>query len=403
MINVNDILSSVVGYSMVEEEYQELYRSLSLRGQRVLDRFFRQADDLRDYYKELLLMERKQLQGINGCGRVTEKELCQFLVEFRAKVGRKWLCKDAAAAEERPPVFLKDVEEDVNHEKELGYNSQVIIKRLISKSFNDLSPRCQYPARKFIKRFNENWDKLYIRITSPSFSVYSLYDVGKKTAPEMEQWLERVKSIIRDKKDVYVKGQAIVTDDIPYDTAEQEEVIYKLVEHNLKPADERRYKEITASLSKRSRNVVGSIVLKTGNDIMGLYQYLTDKHFSIETLKGIGVKSALEMYKWTEGIKEIIRPYYYSQKFHLTELVSIPEKYKDSFRIEGFLTDLTNAISQFRKEEDSIHIRDFIYPNCIGIYKEEQYAELETICLEIIHSNFSLVVSNNMISFPASV
>lgn len=407
VINVNDIVSSVVGLSIVEEEYQELYVKLSGRGRRALNSIFKRTVDIQDFYKELLLMKQNELKEIDGCGRTTVKELTEFLQEFRYRVSRRWLSTEDAP--EDSCVVLQDDNESALQPQANINNHQDTIKRLISKTFSDLSPRSQYPARKFLRRFNEDWNKLYERISADGFSVYSIYDVGKTTGPEIQQWLERVKYIIRNNKDVTAKPKTATVGFNQFSAHQNssratsgKDVIYALIANKLEPDDERRFKKLTDILSKRSRTIVEKMIQTSNSNLEQFFQLISDEQFSVESIKGIGVKSVLEMYKWIEGAREILKPYYYFERFNLKRVIRVPKKFENLFLFDGFLRDVNNKMSEYRREDELVHIRDFIYPNCHGVFKEDLYSEIEAFCLGVINQQFSIDIQDRMLVFAAN-
>lgn len=266
VINVNEVINATKGLAIIEAEYKKLYLGLSVRARRVLDFFHKQASNEMDFYKELLLLEKDQFQTINGCGRITANELLVFHHDFKINVGRSLLTKenDASISEEWPIFDNIDIDEACKDEASDELNSNLKLDRLISRLTSDLSIKSKYPARRFLKRFNGNWGELYKRITATRFSVYSIYGVGKVNGPEIRQWLERVKSVIQQHAITPQSKQSVSIASVSKGADSTTSDLDRLIGHKLESDDERRIKDMTDNLSKRSRTVVNRLIKQAG-------------------------------------------------------------------------------------------------------------------------------------------
>ena len=414
LIYVDDVLGSLLGFTIAKEEYKKLFHRLSGRAQRVLGLFYHQAVDEKDYYKQLLLFEKDRLQYIKGCGISTRNEFLVFLQDFRINVGRNWLkTQNGQPMTKSWPMFVNRGEGETN---KIGLpnelDSYLKVDKLVSNSISSLAKKSKSPAKGFLKMFNGDWDKLYERITSKDFSVYSIFGVGPTNGPEIEQWLEKVRGIIvNNVSRTPTMTQTAQTVETPQTTKNKMTPVSavphikdleRMISNKLEPEDECRFKEITGSLSQRCHTVVVRLIKQTDWNLGTLYRYLSSDGFSVQRLKGVGMKSILEMYQWTEDVKEIIRPYYLAQRYSLKEPIRLPEEYRDVFKIDEFLKSINDRIGEYRTQDEYIHIRDFIYPNCNGVYKEAAFKELEALCLGIIRQYYTIAITDRQLVFPRS-
>lgn len=186
----------------------------------------------------------------------------------------------------------KFVEEESTESVNVESNKESVentLKEIVTSGLNKLSVR-SYNALSAILRFTcyGSFAAFYELVTNPSFKVREIRNVGRKSIPEIESFIQ------------FLRDQNVHVTEEPSDSSPEESIDYD----SYSAIFEGKLKE----LSVRSFHAVDALYNSYGRSCSDFMQAVSQPDFKPERLPAIGRKSADEIRLWLKSLNEIMTP-----------------------------------------------------------------------------------------------
>lgn len=278
------------GYAIARAIFLEKSRSLSVRSQNILRKMPGGIEVSGTFVMQLLTITKEEISSFSGCGRMSVKEITSFLQDYREVVTNSIGINTASNT---------NIDEAEETEEHSDFDIQSLLPQ-IEELYRGYSVRSTNALKKIILSCDSNVRLLYSYLTNEDFDYKKLKNVGRKSYPEVTEWIKKVKRLVDSHQnkeeplhlDADPKVQAI-NDEFPHFI----ESYHSILEHELDQAP------------LNIRKAIQHILHINGDSIASFYFYICSPRFSVQDLPNNSASSVLDILSSLSTIKKSIESY----------------------------------------------------------------------------------------------
>ena len=297
-----------------------------------------------------------QFGSLHSVGRKTIKRAKEFAREVENKLNRRGIVLSEILAQQ---------EDNATTPSEPAENEDQL-KNVIQLALSELSVRPKNALKLLLLDFDDSYLEFYRHINSPSFDIGSIRNVGRKSLPEIKQFINRVNQLVKESVQPEVEESGVVQAQINLDE-------YQTF-----------FEAKLSELSNRSYHAISALYDKCGRSVQKFMDTVSRSDFRVSSLPSIGRKSTGEILFWLNSIRTV---------FQEDMLGANKEETTNKIRLlaiqqQGLVGD-TSVI-----DEKSIQINHFAYFCAIQQYLNS----LSKRDLEIVNSQLKIYLGQALLN-----
>ncbi len=187
--------------------------------------------------------------------------------------------------------------------QDLNIDLDKIIRDVIRTELSKLSTRSNNALILLFHECGDSYTSFYHTLTSKGFDVWKMRNVGRKSAPEVFNFVIRIQVKVREATKTKRVAEGIGSFQDHSAVSEISLSGGSAVDYD----SFRAYFEAKMhDLSTRSFNAINSLYIKCGNSVSVFLEQVSSPEFQVTSLPAVGKKSAKEISSWINGIQDLL-------------------------------------------------------------------------------------------------